>query len=566
MESRQEARRRGYKKGLDVDEARRKREDQSVSIRKVKREETIMKKRRDQFASAFAGSSSGADASAASTMSSSEVQEDEQLRQSLHLLRTTITESTQPDVILKAAYEVRKIVSTTVPPIDVVIEMGFVSLMVSMLQRDDSPALQFEAAWALTNIASGTSDQTAAVVDAGGVPHFVRLLSSPHDNVVEQAVWALGNIAGDSAHCRNIVLGAGVLPPLITKLSIAGSSGDQSIDPLQLLANCTWALSNLCRSKPPPPFEIVKVALPSLAHLLFLNDEQVLVDTAWTLSYLSDGSAEQVQAVIESGVTRRLVELLLHRSVRLQTPCLRAVGNLVTGDDLQTQIVINSSVLPCLLTLLSSPKKTIRMEACWTISNITAGNKQQIQAVLDAGLMEPVIRLLDQAEFDIKKEAAWAVANAASGGTVEQIMQLVKLNFLPPLCDLLDVSDPRLVNVVLEALEKVLRVTRDDNIVEYPDDILLEIEQCGGLDKLEALQTHENQDIYAKAAALLDEYFVAEGEDTLDQVAPAQGAADGQFAFGSVAPSAQQSAEEPASSSNAANGAGTHFSFNFAQQ
>lgn len=69
------------------------------------------------------------------------------------------------------------------------------------------------------------------------------------------------------------------------------------------MRNVTWVMVNLCRSKDPPPSkQIVQSLLPALAVLINHPDNNILVDTVWALSYLTDGGNEQIQLVIEAGV------------------------------------------------------------------------------------------------------------------------------------------------------------------------------------------------------------------------------------------------------------------------
>jgi hypothetical protein len=223
--------------------------------------------------------------------------------------------------------------------------------------------------------------------------------------------------------------------------------------------------------------------------------------------------------VIDAGVCPRLVELLLHPSPSVLIPALRTVGNIVTGDDSQTQCIIDHQALSCLLSLLTqNHKKSIKKEACWTVSNITAGNKDQIQAVVNAGIIGPLVHLLQTAEFDIKKEAAWAISNATSGGSHDQIKYLVSEGCIKPLCDLLLCPDPRIVTVCLEGLENILKVGETDKNLGGSGDgnaYAQMIDEAEGLEKIENLQSHDNNEIYEKAVKILEAYWMEEDDDAM---------------------------------------------------
>ncbi|UXI14919.1 ankyrin repeat domain-containing protein 27-like [Sarcoptes scabiei] len=485
---------RSYKnRGKDIEDLRRRRNEVNVELRKNKREDNLLKKRNIDL------------------NSESDVEnENLDLQMALDHLPSLVMAAMNPnlDEKFKAIKMARMLLSSNNnPPIDKLIEAGILPALIDALRYSEASNLQFEAAWALTNIASGTAIQTRKVVDEGAVPLLIQLLESQNENVSEQALWALGNIIGDGPDLRDYVLENGILNRLLNILNQHSSPS--------FLRNLSWVIVNMTRNKDPPlRCDVLNTILPMLYTLLTVSqDTIVFIDVFWAISYITDHGNDRIQKVIDSDIVKIIIPYLEHEDIKIQTPALRVIGNIVTGTDEQTQFVLDLEVLKFFPMFLSHKKEKIIKEALWFLSNITAGRMDQIQTLIDHDLLPKVIKHLSEGVYQLQKEASWVISNMTLNGSQEQVEYLLNQDVIEPICRMLVAKDNQILQILLEALLRIFQFCPDKQ-----QSIADTIEKCGGLDIIEALQEHENEQIYKLAFEIIDKYF--ESNSDLPELVP----------------------------------------------
>ena len=83
------------------------------------------------------------------------------------------------------------------------------------------------------------------------------------------------------------------------------------------------------------------------------------------------------------------------------------------------------------------------------------------------------------------------VSNICTSGQPAHIASLVENGCIVPLCDLLDISDSKILLVGLEALESICKVGLQTNNVSFAQ----MIEQCSGVRDWNASRTQERRRI-----------------------------------------------------------------------
>jgi len=366
------------------------------------------------------------------------------------------------------------------PPIQQVLDAETLPKLIEFMKSEDQPRLLLEATWILSNLTSGTTKQTQMILDHGAIPVLIRLSKSSNREVREQIIWVLGNIAGDSSQFRDCLIHAGAVNPFIKIMEESLSAEDQA-----LIKHGTWALSNLCRGKPLPPFYAVKNTIPIFARVIATQEDiDTLTDAAWALSFLSDGSSheEKTQMVFDSGVVPYLVKLLDQSCISLVTPCLKTIGSILTGSiEVSNGVLEIPGVVEALFRFLSHSKKILRREAAWTISNIAAGSPQNLEYLLPACYLDQIFKSsLYEPVLEVRREVTWVLGNAMQTADDRQLKILFDRGILQHMSKIIQCKEDQKSQEV--ALEGVATIFKRKSFPEgYSPDVyrsILEQDPC----------------------------------------------------------------------------------------
>eukprot|EP00760_Papus_ankaliazontas_P025667 PhM_4_TR2838/c0_g1_i1/m.55702 len=377
-----------------------------------------------------------------------------------------------------AILDLRKILSMERnPPLDAAVEAHAPAILAQIIMsgfKDDMMVVE-DVAWALTNIASGTSTHTAAVVNAHGLDAFLYCASRPNEysrEVLRQVIWGMGNICGDSPSMRDMFNSAAlsVILPLAANKDLMGYR--------DFCQNHVWCLSNCVRGKPAPDVSVCRQVLPIIVGVLedYLGDgaskekvqgiDEIVADALWALSYISDGTNDRITLVLETGIVPKIMSLLegrprLSGTIQLgsnevdptlsierahdyvQRDALLANGDCVRGvlqyvppgakfndvaflcKDWFYDVVCYDPNLFFRAKHADLQHAQIATPALRTIGNIVTGTDEQTDMVANMpGSMTFLHSLLQHPKKGIRKEAAWTLSNIAAG-TPNQIDRIM---------------------------------------------------------------------------------------------------------------------------------------------
>ena len=471
-------------------------------------------------------------------------------------------------------------------------------VLIAHLSGGSGLAVAEQCAWALGNIAGDDVEYKEILIANGAVPPLTQLLtqgvnsavavatkaskSAGHyiqtadsDSIVSNedsdlslnlteiqeiintgatASWALGNLLRSAGETE---VGAfmsteGASAALVHSLGIF-CKGDENLPSMEGTEEPMMAAAAAAAAAPPSP--------------LLISIENLCVETAWVLAYISSGPEKYlIKLIIDDPVTlvpilnlkliaavdRALnsdttMDIVLPSSViasrsrglNMLTPLLRTLGNVVAAVGaenfskteslklLKSHLIPNSqqitaesemyagstsfATIKYVVYCADSAYHGLKREAAVVLANYAGTpGRDGVEAIKKACGVPALLYLLKEQPFHVRREAAFALANICAGGgggtgDAEALNYLfgADIDALRAMLSLIRSADIESARLGLQFIEMLLRMLPH---------AVKEVESADGIDAIEALQfgSMAPPELQAAAAQLVDKYWGVE--------------------------------------------------------
>jgi len=364
--------------------------------------------------------------------------------------------------------QIRKLISGQKAPVAAVLSQEH--LIGEIVRLLDAPALaphaiRFEAAWVLTNIASGDSTAVSALLKHAPIPALLRAVRCWADeaevaaaaaaaeaeaSTTAAAAAAAGRLRDDSleAEAAASLLGGGAVvadgkanedvQAAEAKAAAAKAAAAVAKQPMQsealseLSEQGIWSFGNIAgdgiagRDACLADGVLGAVCAAARAMLAAPHDAprriSLLRNAAWTVANLCRGKPRPAAALL---VPALLTEPLLHSLLEgtddaaVHGDACWALSYLTASDDDIAHVVdARPSILPALLRCMEAKGEDsdgVIAPALRAAGNVVSGTEQQTQAIVDAGVLPILAVLVGHCKPAFRKDALWAVSNIAAG-------------------------------------------------------------------------------------------------------------------------------------------------------
>ena len=416
-------------------------------------------------------------------------------------LLLTLFATASSNLLLSATSTLKKLLGcSNNPPIPLVARPEVISKLIYLLDGDDTNVI-YEALWCLTNLGYGPNEVICQMMDNGVLPPLCRLIKHSDVLISDSALWVLSNIATEET-ARNKIVEIGVIDQC---LEIFHS---ETLQRKHDYANLLHLISNLMLGSDYPSESPVYTQVLSFVPWAFAQErESIIAKACWICSYIADSTdASRLELLIHLGLLPKLMELLLAPSASIVVPAVRTIGNIAGGNDAQTQALLDLDLLSRLHALLGHSERQVRKDAMWCLSNITAGTMDQTMSVLQHPIMAIALEKMDDIDLEIRREATYTVVNAIGILQYCMISQLSFTRVIDSLYHSLDYTDAIMLKVTLEGLVDLLSKEKEAGETA----MLSRFEELGGVTALNSLMMHPNAYVYKLVSELNRRFFDSE--------------------------------------------------------